>query len=196
MHFARLAYRSDRRNNLEREPAVPESKMKIPVYMALLRILIAVLIVGCGAGGSQENVSPSTSPAVTVSADSQRRRLQTGSLGRGRERPLLAARARLPGRCNAQQKISITLREGNNSTIAGSYTCAYGNQNCLRQNDSGTVTDVRLADSRITFRVIMSDGTSCIFNGSVASNAITGGYSCYSGGSLLEQGGWAAHRAS
>jgi len=28
--------------------------MKIPVYMALFGILIAVLIVGCGAGGSQE----------------------------------------------------------------------------------------------------------------------------------------------
>ena len=43
--------------------------------------------------------------------------------------------------------------------------------------------------------MIMPDGTSCIFNGNVANNTITGGYSCYSGGLLLEQGEWLAHRA-
>jgi hypothetical protein len=170
--------------------------MKPSVYMPLIGILIAVLIVGCGAGGSQENASPSTAPAVTVSADSSKAPPSDGILGTWQGTTVARCPGSPLGRCNAQQKISMTLREGNNSTIAGSYTCAYGNQNCLRQNDSGTVTDVRLADSRITFRVIMPDGTSCIFNGSVASNTITGGYSCYSGGSLLEQGGWAAHRAS
>ena len=148
--------------------------MKISVYMALISMLIAVLTVECGAAGPGSDGVIGTWEGTTVARC-------PGSP---------------PGRCNAQQKISITLHEGNNSTIAGSYTCAYGNQTCLRQNNTGTVTDVTLTGSRITFRVIMPDGTSCIFNGNVANNTITGGYSCYSGGSLLEQGEWLAHRAS
>jgi hypothetical protein len=181
----------------ERETGLkPERKTKVSVYTALISMLIAGLTVGCGTGGPQESGYPSTSPAVAVSADSSQTPSSVGVLGTWEGTTLARCPGSAPGRCNAQQKISITLREDNNSTIAGSYTCAYGNQNCLRQNDSGTVTDVRLAGSRITFRVIMTDGTSCIFNGSVANNTISGGYSCYSGGLLLEQGGWSAHRAS
>ena len=93
-------------------------------------------------------------------------------------------------------EVSITLREGDNSTFTGSYACAYGNEDCYNTNNTGKVTDVTLTDSRITFRVIMPDATSCIFNGNVANNTINGGYACYNGGLLLEQGSWLAHRAS
>jgi hypothetical protein len=148
--------------------------MKISVYMALIGMLVAVLTTECGAAGpGSERV-----------------------LGMWEGTTIARCPGSRPGRCNAQQKISITLQESNNSKIAGSYTCAYGNQTCLRQNNTGTVAAVRLADSRITFRVFMPDGTSCIYNGNVANNAISGGYSCYGGGGLLEQGSWTAHRAS
>lgn len=149
--------------------------MKISIYLAaLISMLIAVLTVECGAAGPNSE----------------------GILGTWEGTTVARCPGSPPGRCNAQQKISITLQPGNNSTIAGSYTCAYGNQTCLRQNNSGTVSNVTLTGSRITFRVIMPDGTSCIFNGSVANNAISGGYSCYGGGALLEQGRWSAQRVS
>ena len=148
--------------------------MKISVCMALTSILITVLTVECGAAG------PSS----------------VGVLGTWEGTSVARCPGSSPGRCNAQQKVSITLQEANNSTIAGSYTCAYGNQTCLRQNNTGTVAAVRQTGSRITFRVIMPDGTSCIFTGNVANHTISGGYSCYSGGGLLEQGSWLAHRAS
>jgi hypothetical protein len=148
--------------------------MKISVYMALISMLIAVLTGECSAAGPSSD----------------------GILGTWDGTSVARCPGSRPGRCNAQQKISITLQESNNSKIAGSYTCAYGNQDCLRQNSTGTVTEVRPTGSRITFRVMMSDGTSCIYNGNVANNAISGGYSCYSGGGLLEQGSWRTQRAS
>jgi hypothetical protein len=148
--------------------------MRIPVYMALIGMLIAGLAVVCRAAGPGSDAILGTWEGTTVAR----------------------CPGTSPGRCNAQQKISITLRESDSSKIAGSYTCAYGNQTCLRQNNSGQVSNVRLAGSRINFRVMMPDGTSCIFNGNVANNDISGGYSCYSGGGLLEQGSWRTRRES
>jgi hypothetical protein len=169
------------------------------IYIAMISMLIVVLTAGCGAGGPQENAYPSTSQAASVSAGSskvsQGQPSSDGVLGMWEGTTV----ARCPGsmftRCGAQQKVSIALREGDNSTITGSYTCAYGNRDCYDQNNTGKVTDATLRGSRITFRVMMPDVTSCIFSGNVANNTINGGYSCYSGGSLLEQGGWLAHRA-
>src|SRR5262249_39284226 len=47
-------------------------------------------------------------------------------------------------RCSAQQKVTITLVEGENSQLGGSYKCAYGNMNCLNMNQTGKVADVNL----------------------------------------------------
>lgn len=98
-------------------------------------------------------------------------------------------------RCNAQQKITLTLVEGEGGQLGGFYKCAYGNMNCYNMNDTGKIISAALAGAMLRLRVLMPDGTSCMFNGRLAEGGVSGGYSCYTGGSLLERGSWRARRA-
>jgi hypothetical protein len=100
-----------------------------------------------------------------------------------------------PNRCNAEEKVKITLVEGAGSKLGGYYDCAYGNANCLNMNETGKVVDVTLTGRLLMLIVLMPDGTSCRFNGRLSATKINGGYSCYSGGGLLERGAWRAERA-
>lgn len=98
-------------------------------------------------------------------------------------------------RCNAQQKITLTLVEGEGSRLGGFYKCAYGNTNCYNMNETGKIMDARFTGALLRLRVLMPDGTSCMFNGRITHNNMSGGYSCYAGGSLLERGSWSVKRA-
>jgi hypothetical protein len=98
-------------------------------------------------------------------------------------------------RCNAQQKITLTLVEGEGGRLGGFYKCAYGNMNCYNMNETGKIVSVELSGALLRALVAMPDGTSCTFNGRLAENLLSGGYSCYGGGSLLERGSWRATRA-
>ncbi|MBV8055059.1 MAG: hypothetical protein JO071_07445 [Deltaproteobacteria bacterium] len=106
-----------------------------------------------------------------------------------------AALGSLPSRCDALQKVTITLLEGSHAKLSGRYTCAYGNRDCYHGNDTGKVIDVSIAGARMSVRVIMPDATSCIYTGIEVNQSINGGYSCYQGGGLIEQGSWRAHRS-
>jgi hypothetical protein len=97
-------------------------------------------------------------------------------------------------RCNAQQKVTITLVEGPKSKLSGAYKCAYGNMNCLNMNQTGKVVDVKMTGRLLRLRALMPDGMSCLFNGRVTGDNINGGYSCNAGASLRERGSWRAHR--
>lgn len=97
-------------------------------------------------------------------------------------------------RCNAHQKVTITLVEGPGSELGGYYKCAYGNSVCYDMNDTGKVNSVKLSGGRLWLRVIMPDGTSCIFNARIAGNDANGGYSCSKGGGVFERGSWRAKR--
>ena len=46
----------------------------------------------------------------------------------------------------------------------------------------------------VRYRVEMTDGSSCVFNGTFQTESVVGGYACYQGGGLLEEGGWKAAR--
>jgi hypothetical protein len=101
----------------------------------------------------------------------------------------------LQSRCNAQQNVTITLLQGQDSKFSGKYQCSYGNMDCYHSNDTGKVIAVSMAGRRVTIRVLMPDGTSCIFTGRYVNETINGGYTCYQGGARLEQGEWRARRS-
>jgi len=101
----------------------------------------------------------------------------------------------LPSRCDALQKVTITLLEDSDAKLTGRYTCAYGSRECYHANYTGKVIDVTSAGARMSVRVIMPDATSCVFTGVETNQTIKGGYSCYQGGGLIEQGSWRAHRS-
>lgn len=100
----------------------------------------------------------------------------------------------LPGRCNAQQKVSLTVVEGEGSKVTGSYQCSYGSQDCFHQSTTGKVIEATLADSRLSIRVQTPDGLSYVFAGHVSGDSVNGGYTCYSGGTPVERGSWYARR--
>jgi hypothetical protein len=79
--------------------------------------------------------------------------------------------------------------------MTGSYRCAYVNSTCLGQNDRGKIVDATLDGKRLTARVAMPDGTSCLYTGLIAGNKVNGGYSCYAGGALIETGTWRGQRS-
>jgi hypothetical protein len=97
-------------------------------------------------------------------------------------------------RCGARQKVTLTLLEGA-SGITGYYRCAYLNSNCYDMNETGKIVDVNLDRSRMTVRVMMPDVTSCLYTGLITGNNLNGGYSCYGGGALIENGSWRAQRS-
>jgi hypothetical protein len=100
----------------------------------------------------------------------------------------------LPGRCNAEQKVTITLLN-DAGKLTGKYKCGYGNMDCYHENTTGEVTEVLTNSRRMTIRVQMPDGTSCIYTGMDVDQSVNGGYSCYAGGGQIEQGSWRARRS-
>jgi hypothetical protein len=109
---------------------------------------------------------------------------------------LASCSASLPqDRCNAQQKVSITVLQGENGKLGGFYKCSFGTQDCYHLNETGKVVDATITGTLVTMRVMMPDGTTCAFNGRPAENVVNGGYTCTSGGAILERGVWRARRS-
>lgn len=97
------------------------------------------------------------------------------------------------GRCNARQRITFTLFQ-DGSDVTGIYKCAYGTMICRDLNESGKVVSSSVNGSLARLRVVMPDGSSCMFNGNFQDESVVGGFACYQGGGLLEQGSWRAAR--
>jgi hypothetical protein len=162
--------------------------------------VLSALILGCASrtSDSYSNLPPDNSaPAAPGAEPASNANAESGIAGvwQGTTLASCAEFAHLPSRCNAEQKVTITLLQGPNSKYSGRYTCAYGNMDCYDANDTGKVVDVGTVGGRMTIRVMMPDATSCIFTGMNMSQTINGGYSCYQGGGLIEEGSWRARRS-
>jgi hypothetical protein len=166
----------------------------------MFSMLLAALTFGCASGGSDTYsgtpadhsaaTAPNTQGASAAGAESE----FTG-VWQGTTLASCAAFTYLPTRCNAEQIVTITLLQGPDAKFSGRYTCAYGNMDCYDENNSGKVIDVSFAGRRMSVRVLMPDATSCIYTGINVNQNINGGYSCYQGGGLIEQGSWLARRS-
>lgn len=98
------------------------------------------------------------------------------------------------GRCNARERITFTLFQ-DGADLSGIYTCAYGTMLCRSMNEHGKVVSSSINGSLARLRVEMpEDGSSCVFNGTFRSQLVVGGFACYQGGGLVEQGSWQAAR--
>jgi hypothetical protein len=101
-------------------------------------------------------------------------------------------------RCNAVNNITLTLTQ-QGDRIKGKYTCAYGNLNCRNggSDNTGKIVSGRISDNEIRLSLIIpADVSNCYYNGRLTSSTtIHGGYSCYQGGELLEEGIWDVRHA-
>ncbi len=175
---------------------------------ALSGVLLAVIFLGCGASRSTESYSTqpggSSATAATPAVQAPEAQAQNSpspqqpdfaGVWQGTTLANCGGNSPLPSRCNALQNVTITLIEGPKSNLTGKYSCAYGNMDCYHANETGKVIGVSLTGARINIRIIMPDATSCIFTGRNVNQTIDGGYTCYQGGSLIEQGSWRARRS-
>jgi hypothetical protein len=169
---------------------------------AVLVVLVSMTAAGCATGGAGEAPSSSSGVGGTVSANGAPPMVvQPGKVGStvGVWEGLTLADCPLsaPNRCNAENKVSITLLQGD-SGLRGFYTCGYATMDCLGQNETGKVVTATLNGGQLTTRVQMPDGTSCIYTGrtvGTGGNKINGGYSCYAGGAMIESGSWRGTRS-
>ena len=98
-----------------------------------------------------------------------------------------------PSRCGAVNDITFTLMQ-QGATVTGFYKCSYGNMTCRNQNETGKVAKGSMGRSLLQMRVMLPDGSDCLFNGQPKGDAIEGGYICLQGGGMVERGNWRARR--
>ena len=170
------------------------------IAAVVLCAAMPALMVACASSSSE---TYSSAPAAASSANTPAGQpassggAESGFAGvwQGTTLSSCAAFTYRPSRCNAQQKVTITLLQSADGKFSGRYTCAYGNMDCYHENTTGKVIDVTTANARMNVRVLMPDGTSCIYTGIDVNQSINGGYTCYQGGGLVEQGSWLARRS-
>jgi hypothetical protein len=97
-------------------------------------------------------------------------------------------------RCGAVNDITLTLLQ-QGAEVRGFYKCGYGNMDCRNGNETGKVALGTMGVGLLQMRVMMPDGSDCIFNGRPRSDAIEGSYLCLQGGGLIERGIWRARRS-
>lgn len=167
------------------------------VLAAILIAIASIAAAGCATGDGAGEVGY-VAPPQTIAAGatpSQAQPSKVGSVVGVWEGLTLANCSTSPSnRCNAEQKITLTMIEGEKG-LRGFFRCAYGTMNCYNMNETGNIVDAKLNGGQFTTRVAMPDGTSCIYTGRTAGNGITGGYSCYGGGGLIESGSWQGRRS-
>ena len=115
--------------------------------------------------------------------------------------PALRFGAPAPGRPDGGSAASLRQRadwRGDRSN-ASDYTCAYGNKICRDggMDTKGKIVSGKVASNQVRISVLIpNDLSNCYYNGMIMSpDSIRGGYSCYQGGGLLEEGNWDVHRA-
>ena len=96
-------------------------------------------------------------------------------------------------RCHAVVNIALTMTQ-QGSIIKGSYRCRTGTMMCRKLNDTGEIAYGRADRGNLSLRVILSDGSSCIFRSERSRDRMAGSYICFQGGAIMERGQWEVER--
>lgn len=96
-------------------------------------------------------------------------------------------------RCHAVVNIALTMTQ-QGSTVGGSYRCRTGTMMCRKFNDTGEIAYGAVHQGGLSLRVMLPDGSSCIFESKRSGDRMVGGYICLQGGAILERGQWEVER--
>jgi hypothetical protein len=94
-------------------------------------------------------------------------------------------------RCNALQNITFVLKQ-DGSNLTGTYSCAFGTQDCLGLNEQGSVIG-SYDGTNFLANINMGNGSTCSFKGAVSATEGQGSYRC-KGSTAAEQGTWRISR--
>ena len=65
---------------------------------------------------------------------------------------------------------------------------------CRKLNDTGEIAYGAVREGSLSLRVMLSDGSSCIFQGNNSGGRIGGNYICLQGGAIVDRGQWEVER--
>ncbi|MGH7984849.1 MAG: hypothetical protein ACREQX_00965 [Candidatus Binataceae bacterium] len=99
-----------------------------------------------------------------------------------------------PMRCNATMQLTLTVLQRADK-ISGFYRCATGTVDCYNMDETGVIKQGSIRPGLLQFRVMLEDGSSCLFNSVPASERMTGGFMCLQGAAILERGRWRVQRS-
>jgi len=158
------------------------------------------MLCGCGAGEPPQYAPASAEPAAqgapAADASAARERGYTG-LWDGTSTSGCMPLQPDARRCDAVVKITLQMFQ-QGSAVTGHYTCATGTMVCRDSNSDGTIADGKVREGNVGMRVMMPDGSSCLFNGRPSQdkqNKLTGTYFCMQGGGYIEQGRFDVERS-
>jgi len=92
--------------------------------------------------------------------------------------------------CRGGVNIAFTLFPAVRSKMTGFYSCENGTVGCRNRLESGTIATVEISEKRLWLRVMLGDGSSCLFTSRFGRDRMAGGYECLQGAGLAQQGQW------
>ncbi|MGH7906068.1 MAG: hypothetical protein ACREP6_05525 [Candidatus Binataceae bacterium] len=157
-------------------------------FSSLALLTIVAVIQGCAA--TSRGYSPAETSALALTAVHNKGKTPGfDGLWQGKAISSCGVWESDPDRCHAVVNIAITmLQEG--PLIHGFYKCTAGNMMCRDADSGGVIKNVSVRGDILIFRVMMSDGSSCIYDGQIADATMTGGFTCIAGLGLTERGRW------
>ena len=104
---------------------------------------------------------------------------------------------RSQGGVNCYERLVTFAFDQQGAGVSGSYTCAFGNVNCMGDNNSGQIVDGKMEGAYLSdLRIVFPDATNCLYQGQFTASDGTGAYMCFAGaGRIVEQGGWHIKRS-
>jgi hypothetical protein len=172
----------------------------IPVLWCLLKCfgvfpsLVFVALVAAFSGCAAETLSerPSSSSRSEQSPSNARFGHDLTGVWEGGSACRLG---RYSSNCRGTRNIAFTFVTEEGSSAAGFYRCATGTVSCRNQLETGSIARTDWKGERLWLRVMLGDGSSCLFTSILGPDKLAGGYECLQGASLVEQGRWWAERS-
>jgi hypothetical protein len=156
------------------------------------------MLTGCAGSESQQNTPYSAAPVAQASPDAESGAAgESGFTGLWEGTSTATCMPLQPDvtRCNAVVKVTLQMFQ-QGTKLTGHYGCTFGTMVCRDSNNTGTIAEGKVREGGVGLRVMMPDGSSCLFNGRPSQNnqQLTGSYFCMQGGGYIEQGRFQVER--
>ena len=102
--------------------------------------------------------------------------------------------SRIGTSCRGAVNIAFTLFPALRLKMSGFYSCTTGTVSCRNLLENGAIGSVEINGKRLWLRVMLGDGSSCLFTSRFGHDRMAGGYECLQGAGLVEQGRWWVER--
>jgi hypothetical protein len=96
-------------------------------------------------------------------------------------------------RCATTVRIMLTLIQ-QDSAVSGFYKCATDTTACRIEEEGGRIAG-ELTAGNLAFRLMLPDGTGCMYRAVRSGGTLRGGYFCLGGSIILERGWFEAQRS-